>query len=53
MMKIICAWCKAEMGERAKSAPLRSPAGNPIPQISHGICAKCKAEQLKGVEVHR
>ena len=33
-MKVICAWCKTEM----------QPGGEPV---SHGICAKCMAEQLK------
>ena len=31
-MKIICAWCKQDMGERANGIG-----------ITHGICPSCKA----------
>jgi len=43
-MKIVCAWCKKELGEKE---PLDDP------RISHGICEECKQkmqQELKQYE---
>jgi hypothetical protein len=38
---VICAWCGADLGRRA---------GYPAPMATHGMCARCAAEFLAGLE---
>lgn len=42
-MIIICGWCKKFLGTKP---------GN-VGEVSHGMCAECKAEQLRLLEEAR
>lgn len=40
-MKIVCAWCQKDLGEKEPTAD---------PSVSHGICEECSKEMLEEVE---
>lgn len=42
MVKIICAWCKADMGTRDGNYPPLVIKGKAHPAVSHGICDDCQ-----------
>jgi hypothetical protein len=42
IIKIICAWCKADMGEREGNYPPVMAGGRELAPVSHGICEKCQ-----------
>ena len=40
-MKIVCAWCAKELGEKD---------GGDVDDVSHGICEECLHKQLEALE---
>ncbi len=40
-MKVICAWCNKDMGEKG---------GNDVEEISHGVCKECLTRLLAETE---
>ncbi len=40
-MKVICAWCNKDMGEKG---------GKDVEEISHGVCAECLTRLLAETE---
>ena len=42
-MKVICAWCHADMGEKECSGPDKG-------LVSHSICEQCRMEAMAELE---